>query len=187
MDRAGAFVGDKAVKKDRAVGWLFLAGLGCLFVMTISSIVSMIVVGYYNVELYKSLGSFGDFFGGTLNPILTFLAFIGVLITIILQKIELGLTRKEMIRSAGALENQNKAITKQNFEAAFFRMLTLHNTIVNSIDLVNQRDGSRTQGRDCFRSFYTRFTKIYRENVEKGELRHSEEKILTLSYKLFWK
>jgi hypothetical protein len=35
------------------------------------------------------MGEWGDFFGGVLNPLLTFLTFMGLLITIILQQQEL--------------------------------------------------------------------------------------------------
>ncbi|MEY4590486.1 MAG: hypothetical protein RL497_2562 [Pseudomonadota bacterium] len=52
------------------------------------------------ISAYKDLGDkfgpFGDFFGGMLNPILTFLTFMGLLVTIILQQKELRLTRTEI-------------------------------------------------------------------------------------------
>ncbi len=64
-------------------------------------------------------------------------------------------------------------------------MLTIHNGIVNSIDLV--KDGTVTRGGDCFNAFYTRFNKIYRENKTKANGKHSEESVVRLSYDLFWK
>ena len=54
----------------------------------------------------SSFGEWGDFFGGVLNPILTFLTFMGLLITIILQQSELKESRKEFKRSADALSEQ---------------------------------------------------------------------------------
>lgn len=137
-----------------------------------------------------SPGEFGDFFGGVLNPLLTFLTFMGLLITIILQHTELRESREEFARSADALEIQNKAIERQNFEATFFQMLTLHNTIVSSIDL-QSKDGMITTGRDCFRVFYTRLTKLYREKQEKPPRAaagsDADRTKVAAAYKDFWR
>ncbi len=175
------------MSKNGNLGWRFIASLSAVFIVSVTSIIVMAIVGYNYTDEYKSLGPFGDFFGGVLNPILSFLAFIGVLFTVALPKVELNLTRTELERSANALENQNRSTDKQNFEASFFRMLTLHNSIVNSIDLTNSTNGNRIEGRDCFRTFYTRLTKLYRENTKKGGGKYSDERILSLSYKVFWK
>jgi hypothetical protein len=182
---AGAMKQNTSRTKAR-LGWPFGLALGGLFVMALTGVATMAYFGYGNPDKYKEFGPWGDFFGGVLNPLLTFLTFSGVLITIMLQKIELSLTRDELERSADALEAQSTAIERQNFEATFFQMLALHNSIVNSIDL-DLKNGARTQGRDCFRVFYTRLTKIYRANQGKGAKNHSDDKIVDLSYRLFWK
>lgn len=135
----------------------------------------------------QEYGPWGDFIGGTLNPILTFLTFSGVLLSIFLQRLELSLTRNELERSADALEKQISSIEKQNFEVAFFQMLGTFNEIVGSIDLHNKENGVISNGRDCFRIFYTRLNKIYRENKGKSKSHHSPESVLRLSYFTFWK
>lgn len=60
-----------------------------------------------------NFGTFGDFFGGMLNPILTFLTFMGLLITIVLQQKELRLTRKELKESSLALTEQSLTLAEQ--------------------------------------------------------------------------
>lgn len=65
------------------------------------------------IEEEPSCGPFGDFFGGMLNPTLTFLMFMGLLSTINLQQKELSLTRKEYIRTADALEEARLEAKKQ--------------------------------------------------------------------------
>ena len=55
---------------------------------------------------YSDVGKFGDFFGGVLNPILTFLTFMGLLITIILQQKELQQSRREFKGQKESLQNQ---------------------------------------------------------------------------------
>ena len=71
-------------------------------------------------------GTFGDFIGGSLNPILSFLGLIALLATIALQSIELEATRAELTRSANAQESaqrlqEEQAATqvKQQFEGTF--------------------------------------------------------------------
>ncbi|MFY4779799.1 putative phage abortive infection protein [Aliarcobacter butzleri] len=102
----------------------------------------------YILEL---LGPFGDFFGGMLNPILTFCTFMALLMTIILQQRELKLSREQISisaeelghtriateNSAEALKEQSNSIKIQNFETTFFNMLNLHNEIVKNISIQN--------------------------------------------------
>ncbi|WP_338416750.1 putative phage abortive infection protein [uncultured Sphaerotilus sp.] len=80
-----------------------------------------------------ALGEFGDFFGGVLNPILTFLMFIGLIITIIVQKTELALTRKEFSRTATSLHEQSESSKRQVFETTFFNLLKLHADTLESL------------------------------------------------------
>lgn len=70
----------------------------------------------HGASLNKSnLGTFGDFFGGVVNPILTFFTVSGLATTIIMQRVAL--------LSTGI----------QRFETTFFSMLTLHNNIVQQL------------------------------------------------------
>ncbi len=84
----------------------------------------------------ESLGQMGDFFGGTLNPILAFLSFCLLLITIKLQSKELKNSTEELAKSSQALKEQSKSLQLQNFENTFFNMINLHNQIVKNISLV---------------------------------------------------
>ncbi|MGJ0515136.1 MAG: putative phage abortive infection protein [Methylomicrobium sp.] len=84
-------------------------------------------------------GTFGDYIGGTLNPILSFLSLIALLATIVLQSKELKLTRKELKRSASAqvqtkeiLDKQSETLTRQQFESTFFSLLDQHNQVLYS-------------------------------------------------------
>ncbi|EJT06818.1 putative phage abortive infection protein [Rhizobium sp. CCGE 510] len=163
-----------------------------LFVIAMTVTVIVFVVAVVVALMGGEAGQFGDFFGGTLNPLLTFLTFMGLLVTIVLQQAELRETRDELIRSADALENQIKATDRQNFESTFFQMLTLHNTIVNSIDLDYSRrvssDGGEIirrsrerKGRDCFSQFFTNFKENYENAVGL-----SEKERFQVAYDKFW-
>ncbi|WP_431037509.1 putative phage abortive infection protein [Pseudomonas yamanorum] len=161
-------------------------GLYRLFIVAAAAVILVFLVNLFSIGK-SSFGEWGDFFGGVLNPILTFLTFMGLLITIVIQQAELKESRKEFKRSADALDEQSKSLKKQNFESTFFQMLSLHNDIVNSVDLLDSESGNVTKGRDCFRVFYTRLARIYRETKGKGKGKYPPESIARLSYALFWK
>jgi hypothetical protein len=85
----------------------------------------------------ENWAAFGDFIGGVLNPLLSFAAFIGVLITVFMQqaqlkqnqkqlemtRTELTLSTEELKRSADAQNIQIETAKLQNFESTFFNLL----------------------------------------------------------------
>ncbi|WP_212630705.1 hypothetical protein [Pseudomonas sp. KB-10] len=75
------------------------------------------------IRKHSTWGEFGDFFGGTLNPIFGFLTIIALLVTIRIQIKELKLTRKAAIESADALKKQHQVALRQSLEQSFFRFL----------------------------------------------------------------
>lgn len=79
-----------------------------------------------------SLGEFGDIYGA-LNTLFSGLAFSGVIISIVLQSIELRATRKEMNSQVLQFEQQTEAMQKQVFESSFFSMMNLHNQISSGL------------------------------------------------------
>lgn len=162
------------------VKWIALG----TFAMALLGLAALTYVGVNHPAGYKDLGPWGDFFGGIANPILTFLTFIAVLVTLWLQHEELGLSRDELARSANALEAQIESSTKQRQESTFFQMMSIHNEIVNSIDL-SSKGRATSFGRDCFNVFYTRFTKIYRDLEAKPTVEKSER--IDRAYRTFWK
>lgn len=131
------------------------------FAIVISALLLLIDIAFRNIDATSTfkLGEFGDFYGGVLNPILTFLMFIGLLITIVMQKNELTLTRDEYKRTSDALSDQAKTAQKQSFESTFFNLLQNHNNITNSLvfddriicSIIN-RNNESTTGRMVFYS-----------------------------------
>lgn len=81
-------------------------------------------------------GQFGDMFGAT-NALFSGLAFAGLIITLILQRKELGLqrdeleeTRKELRNQREEFEKENETLKYQRFENLFYNMLNLQQEIV---------------------------------------------------------
>ena len=81
-------------------------------------------------------GQFGDMFGAV-NALFSGFAFAGLIITLILQKKELGLqrdeleeTRKELKNQREEFEKENETLIYQRFENLFYNMLNLQQEIV---------------------------------------------------------
>ena len=103
----------------------------------------------------STFGISGDFFGFG-NSLFSALAFAGIIVTLLMQKYELGeqrkqleLNRLEVRGQKEEMEQQNESLRRQTFENTFFSMLSLHNAIVEGI----KADGSSRHGRPAFSNF----------------------------------
>jgi len=112
-----------------------------------------------NFTQWSESGTFGDSFG-VVNALFTGLAFAGVIITVLLQRKELELQRKEVAKTTEQLEGQkeqfilqNETLSLQRFENTFFQLIKLHHDIVNKMYLFSTYDGNEWKGRNCFRHF----------------------------------
>lgn len=117
------------------------------WILLVAVIAIIIVFSLYFSNFHDSFstqnstwGTFGDFIGGTLNPILSFLALIALLFTIVLQNKELEATREELKRAANAhekskdvMDKQYEALKQQKFEATFFSLLDQHNQLLQKL------------------------------------------------------
>jgi len=90
--------------------------LSIFFTLCLASVLITLLYGFFVVLAVPGgsaeKGAFGDMFGG-LNSLFSGLAIAGVIITILIQKQELNLTRDELIRSANAQEQTQKALFEQ--------------------------------------------------------------------------
>lgn len=136
-------------KTKKKLPWILISfGLFALF-----CIVSVFVYYKYiffdfkidsNVEHF---GQFGDFIGGTLNPILAFLSFMALLYTIKIQTDELKLSREELEATreelkgsriaqqeqSESLKLQNEATKLQIFENTFFNLIDIYLRIKSDV------------------------------------------------------
>lgn len=80
-------------------------------------------------------GQFGDYVGGLLNPAFSFLALLALLATFRLQVRELSISARELKNSSDALQQQNETLKRQAFEATFFQLLQLLNSIADSLQV----------------------------------------------------
>lgn len=99
-----------------------------LLVFSAVAAICLLAIDLYLISTGKKdyIGVFGDFFGGVLNPVLTFLTFFGLIATIVIQRQELRFARVEY-------EKTSEALNRQAVETTFFNILDLHHKIVDNI------------------------------------------------------
>lgn len=152
------------------------------------AVVIMWALTFFLSFIYNSeeRGQFGDMFGAV-NALFSGLAFAGLIITLILQKTELGLQRDELEQTREELKNQrmefetqNETLKRQQFESALYNMLELQQQIVNDLAYDTTIEGYNdttarskwsvtVKGRDIFRFAFEQLNHYY--NARDGERR----------------
>lgn len=125
-----------------------------LIFVAVALIVIALCIAYFfiiraKISSPEERGTFGDMFG-TVGALFSGLAFAGVIVTMLQQKEELELQRKELAQTNLALESQrkemeaqNKTIMLQRFESTFFNMLHIEQDFLQSIKYTEK---SKTNG-----------------------------------------
>ena len=93
-----------------------------------------IIIWLTSGEISEFAGLFGDSFG-SVNALVSALAFAGVIVTFYLQRHELKLQHQELKAQREEFEQQNKTMKLQRFENTFFNMMQLQQQIVNDLHL----------------------------------------------------
>lgn len=94
-------------------------------------------------------GQIGDFVGGILNPILSFVALMAVILNLSMQRKELALARKDAEENQLIQSNQSQIFERQNFESVFFKLLEIHSRLSASTRLTSNY--KEYQGVDAFK------------------------------------
>lgn len=153
-------------------------GLVLLIFSTYAGVLVWNIWPIEEISVAKS-GVFGDSFG-VLNALFSGLAFGGLLITVLYQREDLGLTKEE-------LKLTREEIKTQHLETTFFHMLRLHQDVVAGIDLQKQttKGQQETRGRDCFRVFWNRIERPYKDEKKKNQ-NGDERAFVTTAYNSLW-
>ncbi|MFN1218755.1 putative phage abortive infection protein [Chryseobacterium kwangjuense] len=145
-------------KKEDKDYILVFAGLAVLFIFIVMGTTYFHYTGDKN---YDNRGTFGDMFGAA-NALFTGLSFVGLIVTILLQRKDLNTQRDE-------LQKQTQSINKQNFENTFFQLLSLFNSVTSSIEITN--DEGTYKGRSAINEMSIHLTReIFKAAKKKGKL-----------------
>ena len=128
-------------KTKKKLLWILISfGLFAFFcIVSVFGVYSIFFKDFSFIADTEKFGQFGDFIGGTLNPILAFLSFMALLYTIKIQIDELKLSREELEATreelkgsriaqqeqSESLKLQNEATKLQIFESTFFQLISV--------------------------------------------------------------
>lgn len=119
--------------------WLLL--LPATFALGAITVYTIVFRSMPATENPAAWGTFGDFVGGLMNPLVSVLTLFVAISVWKLQKAELELTRNEMAQTKEAMEDQAKTAEQQRREQRFFDLLNLYKSTVESIS-VEQNSGN---------------------------------------------
>jgi hypothetical protein len=122
-------------KKNKISKWFTKHIIKIAFIAWLSVILAYV----FNFRIYSissesaGWGQFGDYIGGTLNPLLSFFALVILYKTFSMQRKELALQREELKDTKTILKEQSETQKKQQFENTFFELLKIHNQSLESL------------------------------------------------------
>jgi len=137
---------------------LALAALGFIWMVVAFAAYAWYFDDYKIVANSTHWGQFGDFIGGVLNPVMGFLALLGLLWTIAQNQEELYLTRKELRTSAEALVQSNNIAesnaadrAKEERKKDIYRMIkTIYEELKETSTTIDEEHMATTlEGLDC--------------------------------------
>ena len=124
------------------LAWIFAISTGCLVGVILSYMIFFNGGFSHDQTIW---GTFGDYVGGTLGPILSFFSLFALLLTIILQsrqveisrqeleasRKELELTREELAKTAEAAQAQTQHFQNESRRADLYRIIEKLTTRIN--------------------------------------------------------
>lgn len=165
---------DSAVMKISAA----IFGVAFFCALTVIVIYKKHFSGDYLTD-HAAWGQFGDFFGGTLNPILAMLSLFAILGALIIQS-------RELSHSTSALREQSEHLNLQAFENTFFSMVLLYNENVKTLDLEEtEKKDVYSQGRGAFRILQLRLKGNYETVKKYYSAGRDELEVIAQAYKIF--
>ncbi|MCD1652565.1 hypothetical protein K8090_13870 [Halomonas meridiana] len=117
---------------------------------------------------------FGDFIGGTLNPIFGFISLMAILITLFVQA-------RELSYSTEALQDQGESLRMQSFENTFFSLLKILNDSINNAEV----EEGQYKGARAFRHMWKMLNDSYSFYV-KNKKSNDDVELISKSYDLFY-
>ncbi|MFT6987885.1 MAG: hypothetical protein ACJAT7_003750 [Psychromonas sp.] len=154
-----------------------------LIVMIYASVLIFLAWPIDEISINKA-GVFGDSFG-VVTSMFSGLAFAGMIITVLLQREELGLQREELSQTRKEISEQKKIFKSQNFNESFYRLLDYHKKNLSELSIFSDVDNVRLKGIDALAFLLTRLKKSYSQYGFQGFNPNDEDLATEMSYALF--
>lgn len=167
----------------------------CVVVIFIVAAAAVGIVGYNAFSAYNStvhavgggaipnsmerLGQTGDFFGGILNPIVSLLALVALLVGLGLQSKQVHDARTDADAARAEAKAQTALAHRQSFESVYFNLLNMH---ARSLDQIKYEEGNteiwgasalaaHAQGNDISISYDPHYSPrlVYEEFKQRGQ------------------
>lgn len=107
-------------------------------------------------------GVFGDSFG-ILTSLFSALAFTGMIITILLQKEELGLQRKELADTRQEIAAQKEILRTQSFNDNFYRLLDYYKDNLSQVVVLDKENNQQITGVSALKYLLDKFSEKQQE------------------------
>ncbi len=119
----------KSIRKAKMLAFSLLALIPAVYLMW------FYFVNHQTLSTDSSTwGTFGDFVGGILNPLIALLAFYWLTQSVLIQKTELSETQKVLKETEKAQKEQALTQEKKRFEDTFFSLLNQLNTVFDGLN-----------------------------------------------------
>lgn len=165
----------KFIKKESCKKYAEYFGIALLSSIILCFVLMLLSHLYAKIFFEGKANELGDSFG-SVNAVISSLAFLGVFLALVMQQRQIELQRKDLVLQRRELKNntkelslqrkefeeQNRNIRLQRFENTFFQMLSLHHEIVSGLRISVQIYGTQgtsappiiVEGREVFKVLY---------------------------------
>ncbi|MBB3185497.1 putative membrane protein [Halomonas fontilapidosi] len=148
--------------------------------LLIAIIASSVYIYYFSwmpSSSHEKWAQFGDFMGGTLNPVFGFISLLAILITLFVQA-------RELSHSTEALQDQGESLRVQAFENTFFSLLKLFNESIYNFSIAENNEPD-FKGYAVFRKLGERLDHAYK--LSNSRMRQSDEiEVIKSAYSKFY-
>ena len=122
--------------------------------LIVGGIIALVLIAYFsNFHVSVSVdngdwGTFGDFFGGILNPVIASFALYWLITSVNLQIQELKKTNEALATTVATAKEQQNQVSIQNFENLFFQLIKAKNESLEKIQHKERDSNENSQVED---------------------------------------
>lgn len=152
--------------------WILAGFLIAICGVAFPLVILLLIGDSLSIDLFKDIGTIGDFFGGTMVGLLSLASMLFVTAAVIMQKEELKLQREELTKTRSEFEMTNETMKKQAFDSTYFNLINLQKEILSEIkinDLAGREAISHLFHKLQDNIFASRYTEIKRYIDANGE------------------